>query len=97
VPNKKSLLKWSLILLLACLVIAPLQMLFLIDYETDKAYWCGADHFNTVRCEEAAAAVAGTLVTLVVLTLALVGSLGVILDRTLLPPDHDHNAQPGAA
>jgi hypothetical protein len=87
------MLKRSLIIFVACLAILPLQLIFLVDYEHDKAYWCGADHYSSARCHEAEGTVNSTVITSVILTLAMLGSLGLIMDRMLLPPAHDHDAE----
>lgn len=80
--NRK--LKWGLLLFLVTLVIAPVQMLFLLDYEVDKEYWCSQEHFSTARCEAAEGAVFSTLRTLVVFGLAMLVGIAMLLDLIIL-------------
>lgn len=81
--NRK--LKWGLLLFLVTLVVAPVQMLFLLDYEVDEEYWCSQEHFSTARCEAAEGAVFSTLWTLVVFGLVMLAGIAMLLDLIIMP------------
>ena len=86
-------LKRALWILLAVLAITPLQLLNLLDAEEQKVYWCDAAHYSSARCHAAEEAVTTTLWSVVVLALALLGSLGVVFDRLILPAHQEAPAE----
>lgn len=96
--NTKRKLKWGWILLLLTLSISPIQMLNLFAQEESKLYWCSADHFSTARCHAAEEAVFGSIWSLVIMGLVMLGAIGVLLDHFIFPKhDDEHDLEAAEA
>lgn len=83
--KSKRVLMWSWLILVATVVLFPLQVIFLLDHELDKDYWCSEAHYSSTRCHEAEGAVTSGIWSLVVVSLAFLVSVGVLLDRFIMP------------
>jgi len=83
--------KWSLLLLLFSAAVIPVQLLFQIDYEEHREYWCSDAHYYEARCEAAERAYGQGWIGLTVTGLVFLGSLGVLFDRLVLAGTHDEH------
>jgi len=83
--------KRSVLVLLFVAAVIPIQLLFQLDYEEHRDYWCGDAHYYEARCEAAEQAYAQGWIGLSITGLAFLGSLGVLFDRFLLAGAHDEH------
>ncbi len=89
--------KRSVLVLLFVVAVIPIQLLFLLDYEEHRDYWCGDAHYYQTRCEAAEGAITQGWIGLSLTGLAFLGSLGVLFDRFVLAGTHGEHDEAEAS